>query len=477
MIKIAYNEILVYTADGKKLFPNSNLIDYDIHPWHTVDIQTIEEIKKDFNIEFPYTLKPEDSNELRGALNRFNCQDFIELLDNHNSDFSTYTLDEVCENEDYFIYPIVLYNNDLFIKYETIEFPTKLVEAVKNKKAKICFYQPTEGFFGQRNEDIIWLYNLSKRYGFNKEDVIIITSNMISNEFKTNLINDGIIEDNFIIFQYNYFQHNLWFTHCKILDNSCVEDMRKKFNECLLLNETNKKTNHFLCFNRVNKLHRITIFSELMTNEKLVNKSITTLGATENGDPNQFHVMIQMGLADSYKHNKQRLLNFYQTYDSTKHFIYDHDDLENNKADDINEGAHTSTFLNIITESLIDPRSVFFSEKTFKPIAMAQPFVIYGNPFSLKKLKEYGFKTFDRWWDESYDNETDFAIRSEKIINTLMDIASWDYDKCYQVTQEMRETLIHNFEMMVSNVELQKLIQLLGKDFVSPIIKQKIKLI
>ena len=49
MINVAYNEVLVYSTDGNKLFPSSNLLKYDIHPWHTVDLKTLEQIKKNKN--------------------------------------------------------------------------------------------------------------------------------------------------------------------------------------------------------------------------------------------------------------------------------------------------------------------------------------------------------------------------------------------------------------------------------------------
>jgi len=41
----------------------------------------------------------------------------------------------------------------------------------------------------------------------------------------------------------------------------------------------------------------------------------------------------------------------------------------------------------------------------------------------------------------------------------LEEIASWDLEKCYQITQEMEEVLINNFNVMVSNKEVVKLIQ------------------
>jgi len=235
--------------------------------------------------------------------------------------------------------------------------------------------------------------------------------------------------------------------------------MRFKFNECLEFNKQQKKIHHFLSFNRITKTHRLVIFAELMCNELLKNKSITTLGASHLENKDQFYIMILNNISETYKHSKVKLLNFYNEYDATKHYTYDCDDLENNKADVLNMSAHKSSFVNIITESLTDTKSVFFSEKTFKPMSCAQPFIIVGNPHSLKKLKELGFMTFDKWWDESYDNETNFTSRLDKIVYVLEEIASWDLEKCYQITQEMEEVLINNFNVMVSNKEVVKLIQ------------------
>ena len=77
-----------------------------------------------------------------------------------------------------------------------------------------------------------------------------------------------------------------------------------------------------------------------------------------------------------------------------------------------------------------------------------------GNPHSLKTLKECGYKTFDKWWDESYDNETDFVKRMEMIIDVLIEISKWDLDKCFQITQEMESVLIHNFNKFISDKEI-----------------------
>ncbi len=457
-INIAYSEILVYTEDGRILYPNSNVAEYDIHPWHTAKFNNKPLLEKESGVKFPYTLLPSDSNELRLYLSKFYSQNFEGLMDNSFGNFSVFALDDIYETDKPFIYPIVLYNNDLFYKYDTIDLDERVVECVKNGRAKVVFLQATEGFYGQNDNDFIWMSNLSKKYGFNKENLCVITSNFLTTDIFPEMVQKGMIEDNFTILPYSYFQFSLWFHEGgHIITDHTKDIMRATFNWFLEQNKLNKKPYHFLAFNRVTKPHRLALFAELMTNDKLVDKSIKSLGAAHNKYPLEFFNILTSNLDESYKHSKKRLLEFYLNYDASKHYVYDEGDLENNKAANLNKHAHSVTFLNIVTESLIDDRSIFYSEKIYKPIYCAQPFVLIGNPFSLKKLKELGFKTFDKWWDESYDNEKNFTKRFEKIVDTLEEISSWDIDKRYQVTQEMEETLKHNFNIMISNDEVIKL--------------------
>jgi hypothetical protein len=44
------------------------------------------------------------------------------------------------------------------------------------------------------------------------------------------------------------------------------------------------------------------------------------------------------------------------------------------------------------------------SEKTYKPILMGHPFLIFGNTFTLNYLKKLGYETFDNKFNEEYDS-------------------------------------------------------------------------
>ena len=455
-INLAYKEILVFDTDGSKVYPNSNVSECDINPWHTLDVHRIAEKSEQYKIKFPYHLRDDDTNEIRHFLGELNSHNFQNVLDDAFGNFTMHSLDEMLEANEKFIYPIVIYNNDLFVKYNTIELPKEVVESVRSKKARICLIQATEGFFGKKSDNIIWLSNLSKKYSFEKDDLIMITSNLKADEKYDFLVTENIIPDNVTIFPYSYFQHKLWFAGNSNLHPEVREEVKVTFNGFMDSNKKNPKRHHFLAFSRVPKEHRLALFGEMKSNPKLKGKGIATLGATSTGNPTTHYDMVGTVLDDNYP-RKSQITEFFKTYDSTKHHTYDELDLENNKASSFNVAAHKDTFVNIITESLFGPDAIFFSEKTYKPMLACQPFIMLGNPHSLKKLKEQGFKTFDKWWDESYDNEMNFSKRFEMIIDIMEEIASWDMDKCFQVTNEMLEVLEHNFNNMLETTETEKL--------------------
>jgi hypothetical protein len=117
----------------------------------------------------------------------------------------------------------------------------------------------------------------------------------------------------------------------------------------------------------------------------------------------------------------------------------------------LNQDFYNSVFCNIITESefyttenLNVKDAIFFTEKTGKCIAMGLPFVMVNGHSSISKLKELGFQTFDKWWDESYDDEPNEIDRLNKIVNTIVEINKWSIAELQTIYDEMKPILEHN---------------------------------
>lgn len=95
---------------------------------------------------------------------------------------------------------------------------------------------------------------------------------------------------------------------------------------------------------------------------------------------------------------------------------------QENLADSIDYHEMTTTGFNIVCESYYND-SIFLTEKTYKPLASLQPFVLQGPAGCVAELRSQGYVVFDDLIDHSYDLEVSRvarwqALRSE--INRLM---------------------------------------------------------
>ncbi len=79
---------------------------------------------------------------------------------------------------------------------------------------------------------------------------------------------------------------------------------------------------------------------------------------------------------------------------------------------------YNRTAFSLAVESTVTPR-LWISEKTFKPIAHAHPFIVVGSPGLLKFIKSRGFETFGHIINESYDSINYFNLRLHAILTEV----------------------------------------------------------
>lgn len=93
---------------------------------------------------------------------------------------------------------------------------------------------------------------------------------------------------------------------------------------------------------------------------------------------------------------------------------------------DFDIGDYEATDIEVVLETLFDDSRLHLTEKSLRPIACAQPFILAGTHGSLEYLRSYGFQTFADVWDESYDQITDPCERLGAIVDLMSQIANWD---------------------------------------------------
>jgi hypothetical protein len=125
---------------------------------------------------------------------------------------------------------------------------------------------------------------------------------------------------------------------------------------------------------------------------------------------------------------------------------------------DIPNGSYTlgpiaelmESFLHIVTETCYWDEKTHLTEKIFKPIVARQPFVLLGCVNNLKYLRSYGFKTFNAWWDESYDNIEDPIERLQAVVKIINEICTMSNEDLTAMLRAMQHVLDYNYNRFYS---------------------------
>lgn len=203
---------------------------------------------------------------------------------------------------------------------------------------------------------------------------------------------------------------------------------------------SNDDIKHFICFNRLEKDFR-TVIAYYIHKHELSPK---------------FHIS-HPSISEPISLSKYRSLIDKNTFKNFKHSLPWTLDLEVQKAlwNIIPTELLQDSFVYLITETyynkIMGKDFNSFTEKTYKPIAFFMPFIVVGPAYSLKYLKQDGYQTFSKWWDESYDEEKNHTERILKIIEVVREISSWENEKLKQVIKEMTPILKHNYNILMNS--------------------------
>jgi hypothetical protein len=188
----------------------------------------------------------------------------------------------------------------------------------------------------------------------------------------------------------------------------------------------NVRSRKFTLLSRIHKWWRATIVA-CLHRQNLLTDSYWSYGNTDIGD--------------QYTDNPIELVSTVGLEQYMKKFL----DGGPYRCDDLSVTQHNAHYMfvlehfadsycNLVLETFFDADQsdgCFLSEKTFKPIRHAQPFVIFGTANSLATLKTLGYRTFDRYIDNDYDSEIDNTQRFKKLIDTVKKLSAQDLHALY----------------------------------------------
>lgn len=361
-----------------------------------------------------------------------------EIKDNINSnDLYLVTFESLNVNNMFEYYSDDKFNFNDFIS------PILLELIKKHSNFKILFIDSGEGAYPHTIKLVEKINNFLNKNNINHPNKVFISTN---NNFISNLNKNELFENyssQIKLFTNNYLLTTAgrFISELRISNNKLIENGYEYSIQSEVLKT--KKEKYFLMYNRNSeRMHRPYFLNKLYKND-LINKGFVSFFKNEFLD--SFLEDAKEYLELNLNHEdildiKKNIINFYP-------LIIDDPDSE--KVADFHnflsrKDEYEKSYFTIVSETNAESDYCFITEKTIKPIMNLHPFVILGNPNVLKVLKGYGFKTFDKWWDESYDNEFDFKIRTQKLFNVVHTLCNKTHEDWIQMLYEMEDTLYHN---------------------------------
>lgn len=117
---------------------------------------------------------------------------------------------------------------------------------------------------------------------------------------------------------------------------------------------------------------------------------------------------------------------------------------------DYNSSDYQNSMIEVVLETMFDDSRNHLTEKSLRPIACGQPFILASSPGSLQYLRDYGFKTFDGHINETYDTIQDSSKRLDSIIQEMQRIHRMSAQQKHQFMKDVQHIVDHNQKLFFS---------------------------
>jgi len=220
-------------------------------------------------------------------------------------------------------------------------------------------------------------------------------------------------------------------------------------------------TNDFLSLNRLQRPHRIALYSELDRLGLLSNSKFSFIGESNtNEDSSSDIIKLDLQTIDEVHtecHQKDSVpyIHFKDMIDNNrlvKKYVDKAVDRELMNAYPV--GLYPDTFMSIVTETVFAANYKYITEKTYRCMINYHPFILMSGVGCLKMLREHGYLTFPEMFDESYDDIEDPVERFAAIIEQVRMWCSLGHEEKLERFQSVEYKLIHNNKLFFERAKV-----------------------
>lgn len=266
-------------------------------------------------------------------------------------------------------------------------------------RAKIIIDSSHEGHHAEWLWD--WFHYHLERYGIQKKQCIFVTGNWLAERQYENWCLRHDIEDKINVISHFQFEPVIYGAASE------KENLLSTFEQLNYKKENLENVALYNCLQKRPRAHRLWMVYYLKL-FGLLDDGINTCNTLGNGVNEVYMLRRRMS-----KRDIEELKKILPLFENEKYMHYGKEFVNDFVDGDcglfltkLNEEIMYDSWLSVVSEASFseEDTTCFISEKTFKPIAVGHPFIIYGNKHSLRYLRDLGYQTFSPYINEAYDD-------------------------------------------------------------------------
>lgn len=316
------------------------------------------------------------------------------------------------------------------------EIPGVILKMLQEQK---CFLLLDNSGEGPSNQEYLKrLHKISEKLDFNPSNIIWVHQNLIISDDYQRWLKPLISQRDEQVM--NLYWHSFL---VEAVENFQIKEIRNI--------NTEQREHAFLCLNNIPRPERVLTVL-LMKDLGVLENGLVSFRDKSATDPNTFENSIKV-INERFP-SFAYLEKYARDFQSKLPLELEGKSLSKRElVDSVNEGLYNQTYFSVITESEMSSGHVLrFTEKVLKPIFNFHPFIVLGNPNTLRLLREMGFKTFDGWIDESYDKILNKEERINALKSEILRLGSMPLTKLHKWYNDQSEILKYNHQHLLNQL-------------------------
>tara|TARA_B100000424_G_scaffold192283_1_gene149885 strand:- start:519 stop:1814 length:1296 start_codon:yes stop_codon:yes gene_type:complete len=341
----------------------------------------------------------------------------------------------------YFVH--VHHNQKLWAKHIDL-IPKKILEEVRKEKCTLVFDNTLEGDRIDGRHLLLPLYGSINKLNLPGKQIVFITNDLNAEKSHEYFLTSGLIKEPIKVISFMWNVHDV----DRLRKHKFLRKIKNIDTEINYKKKNIKKVKSFLKVNRTNRPER-DLFMLFIEHENLYDKfkiSFPQFGKETFPSHDEFKKYLTPSNINSLL--KKIPFDIDET-DETNHGPAGYGKGNFNADLPFQPIHYRNTFISVVMGAFpFVENCCHLHSSTFNPIYQGHPIIQFGPYKSLERIKERGFKTFDKWWDESYDDIKNGWERFGAVLKLVKKLSEKSNQELLEMYVDMKDVLQHNIDLI-----------------------------